>query len=69
MRTARYHSLVIARDSLSSDFTVDAETEDRTIMAVSHKTRPIFGIQFHPESYGTECGDQIIENFLREAHA
>jgi anthranilate synthase/aminodeoxychorismate synthase-like glutamine amidotransferase len=67
MRTARYHSLVIARDSLSSDFIVDAETEDCTIMAVSHKTRPIFGIQFHPESYGTECGDQIIENFLREA--
>jgi anthranilate synthase/aminodeoxychorismate synthase-like glutamine amidotransferase len=69
MRTARYHSLVIARDSLPADFTVDAETEDRTIMAVSHKTRPIFGIQFHPESYGTECGDQIIENFLREARA
>jgi anthranilate synthase/aminodeoxychorismate synthase-like glutamine amidotransferase len=69
MRTARYHSLVIARDSLPSDFVVDAETEDQTVMAVSHKTRPIFGIQFHPESYGTECGDRIIENFLREARA
>jgi anthranilate synthase/aminodeoxychorismate synthase-like glutamine amidotransferase len=69
MRTARYHSLVIARDSLPADFVVDAETEDRTVMAVSHKTRPIFGIQFHPESYGTECGDRIIENFLREVRA
>ena len=48
---------------------VDAETEDRTVMAVSHMTRPIFGIQFQPESYGTECGDRIIENFLREARA
>jgi anthranilate synthase/aminodeoxychorismate synthase-like glutamine amidotransferase len=69
MRTARYHSLVIARDSVPADFVIDAETEDRTVMAVSHKTRPIFGIQFHPESYGTECGDRIIENFLREARA
>jgi len=69
MRTARYHSLVIERDSLSAEFIVDAETEDRTIMAVSHKTRPIFGIQFHPESYGTEDGDRIIVNFLREAAA
>jgi anthranilate synthase component 2 len=69
MRTARYHSLVIERESLSADFMVDAETDDRTIMAVSHKTRPIFGIQFHPESYGTEDGDRIIENFLREARA
>jgi anthranilate synthase component II len=69
MRTARYHSLVIARDSLPAEFVVDAETDDRTVMAVSHRTRPIFGIQFHPESYGTECGDQIIENFLREAGA
>jgi anthranilate synthase component 2 len=69
MRTARYHSLVIDRDSLSADFIVDAETDDRTIMAVSHKTRPIFGIQFHPESYGTEDGDRIIENFLSEARA
>jgi len=36
-------------------------------MALSHKTRPIFGIQFHPESYGTSGGDQIIINFLNEA--
>ena len=69
MRTARYHSLVIERDSLPSEFIIDAETDDATVMAVSHKTRPIFGIQFHPESFGTECGDTIIENFLREANA
>ena len=69
MRTARYHSLVIARDSLPADFVIDAETEDGAVMAVSHKTRPAFGIQFHPESYGTECGDRIIENFLFFAKA
>ena len=64
MRTARYHSLVIDRESLPDEFSVDAETIDGVVMAVSHRTRPIFGIQFHPESYGTTGGDQLIRNFL-----
>ena len=64
MRTARYHSLVVDRATLSSDFAVDAETDDGAIMAISHKRRPIFGIQFHPESFGTTGGDQLILNFL-----
>jgi anthranilate/para-aminobenzoate synthase component II len=65
MRTARYHSLVIDRDSLSANLVVDAEADDRTVMAVSHMERPVFGIQFHPESYGTAGGDRVIQNFLR----
>ena len=65
MRTARYHSLVIDRETVPDELMIDAETDDGAIMAVSHKTRPIFGIQFHPESYGTAAGDQIIGNFLR----
>jgi anthranilate synthase component 2 len=64
MHTARYHSLVVARETLSDDLAVDAETEDGTIMALSHRRRPVFGIQFHPESYGTSGGDQLILNFL-----
>src|SRR5207248_2660635 len=64
MRTARYHSLVVDRGSLPDDFDVDAETTDGVVMAVSHRTRPIFGIQFHPESYGTTGGDALIRNFL-----
>ena len=67
MRAARYHSLVVDRGSLSASLIIDAESDDDAVMAVSHKTRPIFGIQFHPESYGTTGGDQIISNFLREA--
>jgi anthranilate synthase component 2 len=67
LSTARYHSLVIDRDSLPQELVVDAETEDGVIMAVSHATRPIFGIQFHPESYGTTGGDQLIVNFLAVA--
>jgi anthranilate synthase component II len=65
MRTARYHSLVVERRSLPKVLTVDAESDDDAVMALSHKTRPIFGIQFHPESYGTEGGDQIVINFLK----
>ena len=65
MRTARYHSLVIDRETMPDDFDVDAETSEGVVMAVSHRTRPIFGIQFHPESYGTTGGDQLIRNFLR----
>jgi anthranilate synthase/aminodeoxychorismate synthase-like glutamine amidotransferase len=64
MRTARYHSLVVDLASLPESFSVDAETDDGAVMAISHRERPIFGIQFHPESYGTTGGDQLIANFL-----
>ena len=68
MHTARYHSLVVEHATVPDFLQVDAETDDgagrRVIMALSHKERPIFGIQFHPESYGTTGGDQLIRNFL-----
>jgi anthranilate synthase component 2 len=64
MRTARYHSLVVARESVPPFLRIDAETADGAIMALSHRERPMFGIQFHPESYGTVGGDQLILNFL-----
>ena len=67
MRAARYHSLIVERDSLSEDFRIDAETEEGVIMAISHRSLPIFGIQFHPESFGTVGGDQLIRNFLEVA--
>lgn len=64
MRTARYHSLVVDRESIPDEFVVDAETADGAVMAISHRERPLFGIQFHPESFGTVGGDQLIVNFL-----
>ena len=67
LSSARYHSLVIDRESLPEELIVDAETPDGVVMAVSHRDRPIFGIQFHPESYGTVGGDQIVINFLAVA--
>ena len=64
MQTARYHSLVVEHATVPGFLSVDAETDDGAIMALTHRERPIFGIQFHPESYGTTGGDQLIRNFL-----
>jgi len=66
-RATRYHSLVIERESIPEDLLVDAETDDGAVMAVRHAKLPIHGIQFHPESYGTESGDVVVSNFLRAA--
>ena len=60
----RYHSLIIDKKSLSKDLEITAETRDGLIMGVRHKTYPIIGIQFHPESYSTGCGAKIIKNFF-----
>jgi anthranilate synthase/aminodeoxychorismate synthase-like glutamine amidotransferase len=65
MQAARYHSLIIDRATLPRELMVDAETDHGVVMAVSYRHRPIYGIQFHPESFGTTGGDQIIINFLR----
>jgi anthranilate synthase/aminodeoxychorismate synthase-like glutamine amidotransferase len=64
MHTARYHSLIVDRHSLPDVFRVDAETGDGVVMAISHRELPLYGIQFHPESYGTVGGDRLITNFL-----
>lgn len=68
MRGARYHSLIVERATLPQEFEIDAESEDGAVMAISHRELPIFGIQFHPESYGTAGGDQVIRNFLHACH-
>lgn len=64
MRVARYHSLVVETESLPAELVVDAKTHDGVIMALTHVSRPLWGVQFHPESFGTEGGDQIARNFL-----
>ena len=60
----RYHSLVIKRDSLPDCLEITAETAEGEIMGVRHRTFPIWGVQFHPESILTENGRQILKNFL-----
>ena len=64
----RYHSLVIQPDTLPKTFDVcawsDAPGGEREIMAISHRDYPLFGVQFHPESFLTECGTEILRRFL-----
>ena len=62
---ARYHSLVIDRDSLPADLRVTAETSDGTIMAVSHVRHPVTGVQFHPESVLSRHGHRLLQRFLQ----
>jgi para-aminobenzoate synthetase component II len=61
----RYHSLVIQRDTMPDCLEVTAESDEGEIMGVRHKTLPIWGVQFHPESILTENGRQILKNFLK----
>lgn len=61
----RYHSLVIKRNTLPDCLEVTAETDEGEIMGVRHKTLPIWGVQFHPESILTDSGRTILKNFLK----
>lgn len=65
-KAARYHSLEVlpSKQALESDLIITAHTEDGTIMAMEHNYFPLYGVQFHPESYLTEHGFIMIENFL-----
>jgi anthranilate synthase component II len=63
-RATRYHSLVVARDTLPDTLIPTAWTEDGLIMAMHHRTLPVYGVQFHPESSASEHGHTILANFL-----
>ncbi len=61
----RYHSLIVQPDDLPECLEVTAWTDDRTIMGLKHKTYPVEGIQFHPESFMTEWGKELLGNFIK----
>ena len=61
----RYHSLIIDRNTLSKEFIITAETNNKIIMGIAHTKLPIYGFQFHPESIGTKIGKDLLANFLR----
>lgn len=67
IKVARYHSLAAAPKTMPDQLLVTAVTDDGEIMAVKHKTYPVFGVQFHPESILTNEGEQMISNFLKSA--
>lgn len=61
----RYHSLIVARESLPAALEVTAQTDDGLVMALQHTSYPIHGVQFHPESILTPAGEKILENWLK----
>lgn len=64
----RYHSLRVNETTLPTELSVTARaTDDQSVMAIQHDNYPLFGIQFHPESFGTPEGKKLLSNFLRHA--
>jgi len=64
----RYHSLVVQREGLPDCLEVTAWTDDGTIMGLRHRQYPVVGVQFHPESFMTEVGKDVLKNFLTESN-
>ncbi len=60
----RYHSLLVEEESLPPEFEISAWTEEGEIMGIRHKELPVEGVQFHPESILTECGKDLLRNFI-----
>jgi len=60
----RYHSLIVDETALPEDFVVTARTEEGDVMGLRHRTWPLEGVQFHPESYRTGAGLDLLKNFL-----
>ena len=64
LEVTRYHSLVVDRDTLPDNLLITCETNDGVIMGLRHKEYPLEGIQFHPEAELTECGHEILMNYI-----
>lgn len=65
---ARYHSLTVAQDTVPACLKVTATTSDGVVMALEHRTLPLYGVQFHPESILTPQGSAMLQNFIALAH-
>jgi len=62
---ARYHSLILERNTIPDVFEISAWTKDGIVMGIRHKNYQLEGVQFHPESFLTKCGKKILENFIK----
>lgn len=62
----RYHSLIVRQNSMNDDFVVTAWTDQNEIMGLRHRTWPLEGVQYHPESFLTEGGERLLANFLNQ---
>ena len=61
----RYHSLIVERSTLPESLEISASTEPDVIMGLRHRAMKVEGVQFHPESILTDCGKQLLQNFLQ----
>jgi anthranilate synthase component 2 len=68
-QATRYHSLIVERETLPDCLEVTAETDDGIVMGFSHKTLPVHGVQFHPESIASHHGHTLLQNFLSLARS
>ena len=64
LKATRYHSLIVRRDTCPDTLTITAESEDGLVMGLAHRSRPVHGVQFHPESILSEHGPALFRNFL-----
>lgn len=64
LQAARYHSLIVSEQDFPDSLKITARSEEGEVMALQHKTHPIFGVQFHPESVLTVQGHMLLKNFL-----
>jgi anthranilate synthase/aminodeoxychorismate synthase-like glutamine amidotransferase len=67
LTATRYHSLVVARDSVPDVLEITAESDDGLVMGLRHSQLPVEGVQFHPESILTDAGHDLLRNFLAQA--
>lgn len=65
-KAARYHSLVVEKESLPEELLIESETSDGMVMGMRHKEYPCYGVQFHPESILTPEGEKLLRNFLSQ---
>jgi len=65
MKVGRYHSLAVDPETLPEHLRVTATSDDGVVMGIRHRSRPIYGVQFHPESVLTEEGLELLENFVQ----
>jgi len=68
-QATRYHSLIVARESVPRELDINAETNDGIVMGLTHQSLPVHGVQFHPESIASEHGHLLLRNFLDLAAA
>lgn len=64
LNVTRYHSLIVDRETLPKELEITCETKDKVIMGIRHKEFKIEGVQFHPEAVLTECGHEMLRNFI-----